>query len=925
MTDRWWAPQRATVEPDAVVLAMLEPGDIGSSMLAVHRAGAAAIDTVTKSALPSEARLIDVMARARSAVANRVVDSVAKSASPSYAGLFVMDVFDDAEEGALSIYRTAVSKGVAPPIAAQRAADVFGVPAKLMGKYAVMATDPRANPVAVRDLADRTLLEHVSHVVTVEQPHEEISKANGEGQEQEAPRAQRPWREADVVRDAMGRFADESGNEPPPGSLEAIRRQLGLTGAPANIAGEAVAAPQERQQRQKRRTRRTRRERVTRVVATGQKVKRKATRATVARGTKRADPRVARQQAIAQRLTTRAVQERREQDEQKALDATKSKALTVRPPSDMLAPIREPQEMARYELDTETVLRMGLGTGAAFRSALLDQARRFQNPNEMIFRAGYLMREASPAEEPGTEEDEKSRRGTARVAKAVPDYAKPSVTLVNVGELGLMATPEDEEAYVESERDKLVKSANEDRWRSGVHAVDEDTYIEALPVYRPYGIDPADDTGKGQYAIVHHLPPDPKRLYDRAIPTVEEYVVIDQAMGNYEGPQNNIIELDPNQLFRVVYNPALRDEQKSGQRVEKFWDAENNVIVDRWYLESISEEELHEGYLAPGPIEKADEPRAYQPRPSAQKPWRESEVVRDAMGRFAEEPDNEEGAAAQRQDQKRRTRRTRRTRVVRAADAQRATVERGREVERTRTTTRSIMQAIQQVSNRAIAERVEEEPDKTPILFDQNDFKVFTQSQWEAATELFDDEDKKRLHWQEGGALKLDPVTRRAFAEITVHNLDQLPDQLSRNVDDDPALEHKQFEVLTHMAMPVTREGFTAIGHRIDQLFKKHPKIDKLEIIRRGNSLQFAANMVPVQAQRVVEVDPEINWGQPVFLRYVGEYRARNLGVRNDLGHITALVNPSSVGGAGDMLEGAVPNPTIHLYRLTTQHYRATN
>ena len=62
MTGRFWAPTRGTLTPDEVVLALLQPsgqavGDLGATMLAVHRAGAAACESISKS-LPCEASLV---------------------------------------------------------------------------------------------------------------------------------------------------------------------------------------------------------------------------------------------------------------------------------------------------------------------------------------------------------------------------------------------------------------------------------------------------------------------------------------------------------------------------------------------------------------------------------------------------------------------------------------------------------------------------------------------------------------------------------------------------------------------------------------------------------------------------------------------------------------------------------------------------
>ena len=272
MTDRWWAPQRATMHPDAVVLAMLEPGDLGSALLAAHRAGAAAMETVSKGALPSEERLTGAMVTARANVSDRVVDSVANAVStPTYAALLVRDVLDDAEQGALAVYRTAVSKGCSPPLAAARASAIYGVPAHELGKYLALAADPRSNPAAVTDAADRTLMAFVSKLVTSEQLVE-FAKAPTADHHPE-PTVSAGWDEKEHPRGPVGQFvrkptshnlpttyadpdepvtqerpapATQADGPPEAGTLAWLRAQLGmapLPGSPEKVADVQTPAP----------------------------------------------------------------------------------------------------------------------------------------------------------------------------------------------------------------------------------------------------------------------------------------------------------------------------------------------------------------------------------------------------------------------------------------------------------------------------------------------------------------------------------------------------------------------------------------------------------------------------------------------------------------------------------------------------------
>jgi hypothetical protein len=215
--ERWWAPTRATVDPDAVVLALLQPsghasGDLGATLLAVHRAGAAAIEVVSKGVVPGEGRLIGVMGDTRERVAGMVVDAAAHSMDATYAGLFIRDFYNDAEQSALALFRTAVSKGVSPPFAAARVAAVYGVPTTGMAKYIAMACDPKANPVALSDEADRALLSYVSKVVGQEakETKELVSKQPRPGTVADRDTqtlAELEWDPAEHPRDDEGRFA----------------------------------------------------------------------------------------------------------------------------------------------------------------------------------------------------------------------------------------------------------------------------------------------------------------------------------------------------------------------------------------------------------------------------------------------------------------------------------------------------------------------------------------------------------------------------------------------------------------------------------------------------------------------------------------------------------------------------------------------
>lgn len=156
LSQRWW-------DPNGPLVPLLSPGteprlDIANALLAMHRAGAAALKVAGDTPMLDDETVGDALTQAREAYAQPVLESIGKSLGDNtYAGLMVKDVADDAEGATIRLYRAAVSKGVPPPLAAERAALVYGVPAQMLGNYAKLALDPRAQPVALIDTADRAL------------------------------------------------------------------------------------------------------------------------------------------------------------------------------------------------------------------------------------------------------------------------------------------------------------------------------------------------------------------------------------------------------------------------------------------------------------------------------------------------------------------------------------------------------------------------------------------------------------------------------------------------------------------------------------------------------------------------------------------------------------------------------------------------
>ena len=209
-TTRWWAPQRASMDLDQVVLALLTPEDEGTdlqaTLLAAHRAGAAACEFVAKGGLTSEQALASALTEARAKVAGPAVDAVAKSMSPSYAGLLMRDLLDDAEDAAMNLYRSRSPRASRPrwrPIGWVRST------ASRPESSASTGRSPSSQDSAptLADTADEVLLGYVAKVAEEERgapgPAEEVGKAPVPH-----PDSGEEWDEREHPRDARGRFTD---------------------------------------------------------------------------------------------------------------------------------------------------------------------------------------------------------------------------------------------------------------------------------------------------------------------------------------------------------------------------------------------------------------------------------------------------------------------------------------------------------------------------------------------------------------------------------------------------------------------------------------------------------------------------------------------------------------------------------------------
>lgn len=263
MTERWW-------DPDGPAVPLLTPGtdprlDVANAFIAMHRSGAAALQAAGATPLLDDTTVGRALASARQVYAQPVLDAVGNSlGDPTYAGLLVRDVADDAELATMTLYRTCVAKGVAPPMAAERAAKVYGVPSMALGVYAKLAIDPRAQPVALTDAADRTLLGWAAKIADDELEAIAIAKAESRETRQAAA--------ADEPRNDRGRFARLASRTTPKIAGQDVGDWLAaqMAGATeAETVGPAdVATPSKAPKRLSRPTRKKRRSVLVRTKAT---------------------------------------------------------------------------------------------------------------------------------------------------------------------------------------------------------------------------------------------------------------------------------------------------------------------------------------------------------------------------------------------------------------------------------------------------------------------------------------------------------------------------------------------------------------------------------------------------------------------------------------------------------------------------------
>ena len=906
MTQRFWAPQRATVTPDQVVLALLEPGgdpagDLGNALLAVHRAGAASCEAVAKGPVPSEHGLVSALATTRAALASPAVDSVSKSLEANYAGLLVRDVFDDAEQSTLALFRTCVSKGVAPPIAASRAGAVYGVPSRELGKYTALAVDPRANPAALTDAADRALLTYVSKLVTEEAGEvKEVVSKSPTGHARELGDSEAGWDEREHPRDrTSGRFThtgsggakpvregDFSSIELPgldigdPGILARLRSRVGLGGQRAPEVGTTPAQARQRQLRQLREKPKGRlRPTGTQAQVAGSVTGRVSGRvqgdvvgraqAKLAAALAPATTNSAAANAGSAYETAQRVPAPKKSGRDWTGTAIERVADTgheyhaIRPPNgEALTYVMMQSESAALrrtmpEVDAETLPGRAaprLVRAHALEKTVTTEGPAFLDMDEPLtsMHAEHARAEAGQA---AKEDIDPSGYATPLVASIGPDDAYG-----------------DRDQALMSMRQRLSESAGTDV--NGNYRTDLEADAFAHSVSRRDYHDP-----DRWWAIV----PQADAHGDYALPFIDEYVVNDDVKGYLEGGhRSQQIIVDPNQAFLVK------------AEAEQYYDAQQGVMINRWTLVPLEEDELElysdprSSHLFGGKFGKGldghDSVRFEQQHP------------RDEEGRFAPTMSRTSGiaplqipsqveTASQEAKVRAQPRQMRQMRQLkRAPAARRPLVAPG--------TARGAVQgqlnaevkakvATPQGRIQAMMTQVLHEKSRVrdmPVLDDRSNYKLMTKAEF--------DDIRRKIDGGGSGVLPLYGPALHMLRGKSDLNGSQVVAEMNFNLEaeinnnEGEATKGYVWQRKPIAKGPLRSEADEmAMGRRIRDLFESHPNIAQIHIDYAGEpgTYQLYANREPVDEQILIEMDPEIDLEGPVELVELGPYRSMEM------------------------------------------------
>ena len=929
MSARWWAPRAASLTPDPVVLALLDSdgesaGDLGAVVLAAHRAGAAACAHVAASGLVSKAALISVLASTRAQLADPMVTAIAKSMDSSYAGLLVRDVFDDAEDAALTLYGAAVARNVSPSQAALRVGAVFGVPTAAMGRYQPLAMDPKANPAALADAADRALMGHVAKLVATETATETVTKA---------ATALMDFDPREHPRGLGGQFvhAAETSSILQPHVLAELRSHFGGGGQTPPQVG-----PKDKVTRKTRKTRKVRRTR-----AVTPKAKTKTLTRTLTK------PLSARTLALHRGFT------RMNERKLEGAERTMPPLLSFPDPGQRTA-----GDTNYYEVSYPLAFGAPGPEDNDFHVDLRVQAQEQHKPGTAIFRIGHLLNKiGNPDPEIARHDNPKigNPQGTGQIDELAQQaikfaeltgYVEPKVRSINFMNRPTSPTGQftalEIEQWLENTRQEEFKS--ERTLRSGAVVTEnnatEDDFTKLYPQYIPMGPGVNEEDYSTMY-VVHYQPANKNKIRVRPQPAITEYVIGDSAIGEEEGLAEDKMSftLDPNTAYKIVPGGGVPYATYDQGQVEPvtMWDDKRKVVVHRYWLRPIDEDEVEE-ILGPE-VAKAETTFKETSHPrNAFGQWVNAQMT----GHRAEQPAE---PVARKTRQVRRTRKTRKTRQTHQEMAGTTPT-----LRRSLTTTRTSL-AQQQMGRSMKAAMTTKSAGSTgreplPPLSDLSDYLLFSdnapvftpgedwtpnpgQNMFQYITDAIDNDDLAKMLANPGTPIKLFSTARDRITTSDYLRSKDLGARMNFNVEselvsqDDGQAKWVPLDSIPYTpvldvnaTLSLDEDGAeldqALIVEKMAKIFDNNPGTDQVQLVHRGDRLVFLGNTRPSSPQHIVEIDASLDPDGPMEMQFLGEYRAHDIRLSVDDAIVDTLVSIE-----WDKHRQNVVDPKLHVFKVT--------
>lgn len=552
---RWWAPAGPGIGPDETDLHLLAPGpdnekDLGQAFLALHRVGAAACEAVATQPVADESVFASVLATARGLAVPEAFGIVSKAVGDEkYGHLLLRDVMDDAEAGAMNLYRSCLAASVPPPVAAQRVGLVFGVPpSEISPAFRKAATDPRTPPATLIDAGDRVLFGFVSKLLEAEQVQptkEKVSKERVREQDKtQTSQLQGLFDQAerDYHGKEPGERDPETGEFVPKGRLAPVKAQQALKPLQALKPKQALRPERERT-RSRDRSRTRDRERVARSREEAHRARRELTE------------HVLDDAPIVHRVTNRS-------------RSLRSAGNVFELVDDDSGPYQSLGRKIAYAMPTDEFI--------AFRKAAADGDRG------KVFRASHLERYIGDPEffeeedVTGVSPSEAHEGVVTHVVELLqkdPQIASQAAPKVKYIEASMLAEGDREEILLEAKSDFLAEL--------GIHDYDELAHVD-------HGI----DYENPEHVALVYVPFNGAQGKDvlRPLPNISEVIVDDEdAVGfDYAPPGSNHPQphLAPNQPMTII------GSLHSDKTRRKFWDDNLQAFRTQWWAAPTDESEI---------------------------------------------------------------------------------------------------------------------------------------------------------------------------------------------------------------------------------------------------------------------------------------------------------------------------------------------